>query len=254
MDELTISLADSGDKKGTLLLLNTVFKSQQASSKNRNEDLWTWKYEKNVFGKGKVVIIKKSGDIIAAGALWPWKFVCRGVVLKAYQPCDTVVHPNYQGIGLFSMLNDERLSVSNKDEIDIIFNFPNSNSLPGYLNKGWSYNGKILWRVKVFKPIKTAISKFSNDKVTSIEVPELYKIRMEDVENVANEPLNYTQFIRTQKSPDYINWRYIQHPSRQYGIVKFELRKRIKAAVVFSILSKAESREMFILIRKYPMY
>lgn len=42
------------------------------------------------------MVAEDEGKIVGVRALWAWKFVCGRKEIKIYQPCNTVVHPNYQ--------------------------------------------------------------------------------------------------------------------------------------------------------------
>jgi GNAT superfamily N-acetyltransferase len=66
-------------------------------------------------------------------------FICIGdkIVLSA-QSADTMTHPQYRNKGLFVELASLTFQLCRKEGIQLIFGFPNQNSLHGFINKlGW---------------------------------------------------------------------------------------------------------------------
>lgn len=54
------------------------------------------------------------------------------------QRCDTIVNPTYRDKGLFKRMNNRAILEAKKLNILFFYNFPNSNSEPGYLKIGWN--------------------------------------------------------------------------------------------------------------------
>lgn len=88
------------------------------------------KYLENIYGPSLIVMGYDGEKCVSLRPMW------RNDVNgnKAFQPCDTAVLPEYRGKGLFKKATLISLEIL-KDSI--IYNFPNSNSLPGYLKMGW---------------------------------------------------------------------------------------------------------------------
>ena len=89
------------------------------------------KYIDNIYGKSLLIYAYDDNNCVGIRAFF------RNDLndMIAYQPCDTAIHPNYRGQGLFSRMNILALSLI--DKIAIIYNFPNDNSLSGYIKQGW---------------------------------------------------------------------------------------------------------------------
>ena len=60
---------------------------------------------------------------------------CGGEVILAAQSADTMTHPDYRNRGLFVELANLTYELCRAEGINIIFGFPNQNSLPGLVNK-----------------------------------------------------------------------------------------------------------------------
>jgi hypothetical protein len=104
------------------------------------------KYINNIFGSSILSITYINQRPIAARAFWRNDLSGK----KAFQPCDTAVLKQYRGRGIFTKMNQKILDFL-EDKISI-YNFPNDNSLPGYLKMGWEVSQKK--RYKIFNPFK----------------------------------------------------------------------------------------------------
>ncbi|NMA86920.1 MAG: GNAT family N-acetyltransferase [Tissierellia bacterium] len=115
------------EKEDFLYVFNTVF--------DLDYDLnwFDWKYVENPYGESYIVFAYENENIAAIRAFW------RNDIDNnlSYQPCDTAVLKKYRGMGIFSKMTKLALD---KVEDAFIYNFPNENSLPGYLKIGWEIN------------------------------------------------------------------------------------------------------------------
>lgn len=159
----------------------------------------------------------------------------------AYQPADTVVDPNYQGKGLFNRMTKKALEVAEEKKGAFIFNFPNQNSLPGYLNLGWNYVSKLNWYVKIKNP-RYFLNQ--NKKAENLSNLKNYKIIEEKIKDIKFKD-NFDGYIKAIKSFDFVKWRYLEHPFFDYGMVSYESSRK-KVWSVFSINNVGNYREMFV--------
>jgi GNAT superfamily N-acetyltransferase len=61
-----------------------------------------------------------------------------GKTILAAQSADTMTHPEYRNMGLFTALANLTYALCKQEGIRLVFGFPNQNSLPGFVNKlGW---------------------------------------------------------------------------------------------------------------------
>lgn len=131
-------------------LQNTVF-SKNKYDRNR----FLKKYTDNVYGPSVIVVAYDNGVGVGARS-----FLRNDIGEKlAYQPCDTCVLESHRRKGLFSMMTLKALNSVPKESL--IYNFPNKNSLPGYLKLGW--------KISYFKKFKILISGKSLKEVEKID-------------------------------------------------------------------------------------
>lgn len=245
MSHLHIREATSEDKFEILNLLNDVFNNVQRSEFKRGESFWRWKFEDNVFGKSILTVAVLDNKIVGFNNLWSWKFRYRGQVFTAFQPCDSVVDKRFQKFGIFSKMRLDGLQRALDIKNDLIFNFPNKNSLPVYLNLGWNNLGSPNWRVCIINPVNLIISKLIKGKSRPVPMPEKYKLDIELLYRLSDNNLLFDKFISNNHVTGYFEWRYKDHPSLDYGVVCWgEGHKSI--AAIFNLKDNGKSREMVV--------
>ena len=204
------------DKNQILDLLNRNFEKQQHLNIIRDNEWWEWKYEKNIFGKPIIYVAESSKKIIAVRPLWPWRLNIRGNELDCFQPLDSVVDVEFRGKGLFSKMTRKAIN-ENIDDIDIVFNFPNRQSIGANLNLGWSLVGKLQWYIKINKPIGTLslYRHYGSFKSVKLDTEDL--ITFDKVNNLA-EYINFDGKLKTKRDNAFLSWRYLEHPKINYGM------------------------------------
>lgn len=232
------------DKEQILDLLNYIFSKQEYFANSRTLEWWNWKYERNVFGKSIIMIAEDKDRVVGARIFWAWEFVCRGQILKAYQPVDTVVHPDYQGQGLFTKLTVKALNQATEIGADLLFNFPNENSLPGNLKLGWNYVAKLPWLVRPLKPIHLLKTLKNKEKATPVELDEKYRITPEMCDELL-ERESFDGLLRTKQSKEFLWWRYGENLFFKYGALQVREGRR-KLSAIFEVNQKGTRREMII--------
>jgi len=241
-----IRLANEIDKNDVLTLLNSVFDEQQRSDLKRDDAFWNWKYKNNPFGKSTLTIVEYNKQVVGASNLWPWEFTCRGETLQALQPCDSAIHSDYRGRGLFTKTRIESVRIAREQGIDFLFSFPNQNSLNAYLNLGWSFMGRMNWHVKILQPINILQGKLSDSKSEVLPIPDHLSIDINTLEYISNRSQSFDSSIRIKRKEGFYNWRYIDHPTRNYGMVTWGGGSKPAIAAIFTLNQKGINTEMVI--------
>ena len=244
MKNIVVREAKTNDKVSILSLLNEVFGDQQESEFVRDESYWNWKFEKNVFGRPIVSVAECEGKIVAVSNLWPWSFNARNTTINALQACDSAVHKDYRGYGLFKKTRLHGVHQSQKLNYDFIFNFPNKQSFPFYKKYGWHYFGLIPWKIKIIKPANVFRDKWGESKSSFFDIPLQYKLDTEEIDRLY-EPITYDSFIKTCYVKGYSEWRYKNKPGRNYGMVSYADGSK-QTIAIFTINQKKYSRELII--------
>ena len=216
IDNIIIREYKESDKNQVLELLNRNFEKQQHLKVNRNENWWKWKYEDNIFGKPIIYVATHNEKIIGVRPFWPWKLNIRMKEFNCFQPIDSVVDNEYRGLGIFTRMTKKAI-LENEDKIDLIFNFPNNQSLRGYLNIGWSYIGKLEWYVKINRPIETLSLLKNYTNFNSLKLNEINSITASKISNIKYKG-NINGKLKTSRSKSFLTWRYLNHPVLNYGM------------------------------------
>lgn len=136
--QYTIRPFRSGDRDAFLSLYETVFGHE------RSEDWFRWKFQANPYADHvPIVVVERAGEIVGCRSFFAQNVRYNGDVWDAFQPCDTMVHPDHRRQGLFSRMNELALERYADREPALCFNFPNESSKPGNLKHGWREVGTI---------------------------------------------------------------------------------------------------------------
>lgn len=216
-----VELASDVDMDKVLELLQKSFLSvQRAETVKRDIRFWNWKYRSSPFGPAFIQVIRHDGDIVATGCLLPMNLLVKGRPLSAFQTCDIAVHPDFRRRGFLKKVLDARKLLALEKGGDLLFSFPNANSLPGYIKSGWEYVGRVPWLVQVTKPMAVVRDRLYPGKSQAMAVPTKYQLRESMMADVPAHSAGVQDSISLERPPDYWRWRFSEHPNRQYGLVR----------------------------------
>jgi len=225
--DLLIKKIDFNDRDQSDEILDLLKRCFPATESQFTRDWWDWKYRENCASHPLGWGLYDGGSLVSARLLWPMKYNSAGNVMTAYQLVDTVTAPSHQGKGLFTKL----LKVAKEEVRDLgsfMFNFPNSNSVHGYLKNGWK---RVAENTIVFGVPFFSLSFKKDGGVTVEQITP-------DTSIVAKGTEATDGFVADES---YIRWRYGKHPFKKYfiaqnqhGFIVFRivLRKGIRAVMV----------------------
>ncbi len=175
----------------------------------KSEELWKWKHLDNPFGKSPVLLAEEDGKIIGIRAFLNWEFAQNNELIKACRAVDTAIHPDFQGKGLFTKLSLNLIDQIKDDGSQLIYNTPNTQSLPGYLKMGWEKWGKL--------PLKMKFNVGGSRSKTNVLSSDWSTVQnlIEEIESQKNSGST----IQTHLKPRYLNWRYANCPLFPYQFI-----------------------------------
>ncbi len=181
----------------------------------RTPELWSWKHTDNPFGRSIVLIATYSGRIAGVRAMARWQLeTAAGETLQCVRPVDTATHPDFARRGVFRELTMSAIEIARASGIDLIFNTPNKRSAPGYLKMGWKPVGSI--GVLVRPIVGTAVRL---DPETAPSMRDLGPTIAQVPFSLGNLPVREPLGLRTPRTDGYLQWRFLSHPTAQYGWV-----------------------------------
>lgn len=110
-----------------------------------NEELFRWKHLENPAGPSPMwVALADDGSLAGFRAFLRWRFVTPGgSVVDAVRAVDTATHPDFLRRGIFTALTMRAVDELSAEGVGFVFNTPNDQSRPGYLQMGWVEVGRV---------------------------------------------------------------------------------------------------------------
>lgn len=215
---LIIKEYKSGDEIEIIKLFKEVFNKEMTLS------YWKWRY-----GKSKEKYISLMWDnekLVGHYALFPIEVYIGNELIKTGFSMTTMTSEHYKNLGIFKTLANKLYSYS---KLNLIWGFPNNNSLHGftkYLN--WNHIFDIDMLVIDLKNINCGIKVSENilsvNKCTS------------DVNELLKKVVLYCNYtIITNRSYEYLNWRYVYNPIHKYYILEYRENNILKGYCIYKM-------------------
>ncbi|UPV75990.1 GNAT family N-acetyltransferase [Halorussus limi] len=135
-DRYTVRPFEPADERAFRSLFEAVL-GEPAS-----EEWFEWKYRANPYvDHVPIFLAETDGEVVGARAFFSLELRADGSEYVAFQPCDTMVHPDHRRRGLFTRMTEAAID-RYADDVDCFFNFPNEYSLAGNLKLGWEVVGE----------------------------------------------------------------------------------------------------------------
>jgi hypothetical protein len=217
----------------------------------RQPSFWQWKHVTNYFGPSFArVASDDDGELIGMRAFMQWQLKSDDQVIRAVRAVDTATHPDCRRMGIFSNLTKRVIDDVTADGVDLVFNTPNNDVLPGYLKLGWQHITIVHPMVKVLnysaftlgmlrnklgRPTgpKHDASAFFRDEPTPVTKLLEQQSSVQQLIHRNERTWQPSASIRTQRSGDYFRWRYAQHPTIPYWAAYLEQNGELEACAIF---------------------
>jgi len=201
------------DQEKVESLLNSMAVAHNMQRKNK--EWFLWKFRDNPFGEAILACAEEDGQIVGCVAYGIQNFYYENSIIKGVLSFETFVHPKYQGRGIFSKL----LKIGEREVLDrgvkLMLNFPNSNSLKGFLNKDWKKLDVAEYWIKG-KSFLTIPFNFSDLRKKFIPVNSNL--------DLLKFPINFEQQQQNNLysviSNAYLKWRFYSFPNGAYFYIK----------------------------------
>lgn len=125
---------EDGDRDAFLALHDRVFDD------GGDEAWFDWKFVSDPYTDHvPIVVAEHEGDLVGAKATMPFELAAgrEADPVVALQPCDTMVHSDHRGRGLYSRMTELMKAHYADRGPALFFNFPNRATLSGSLKHGW---------------------------------------------------------------------------------------------------------------------
>ena len=262
MDGNLIELDDIDVRRATVADLPAILELARRSlgwnGDDDDEQFFRWKHFENPVGESPMWVAMAGDRVIGFRTFLRWQFARTDETrLLAVRAVDTATDPDFQGRGIFSRLTMHGISELRDEGVGIIFNTPNSKSLPGYLKMGWEVVGRPavsimpngFWSLWQLAGARTSASRNPIEMRVG-ERPEDVFSDTAAVDRLFTRVAGHTG-LSTVRSPEYLRWRYgfaplryrvvLHSSSPEDGLAVFHLRRRGRAieATVCDVMTPA---------------
>jgi len=218
-------------------------------------EFFDWQYKKNPEGDAVVVTVKdpdNNNAIIGVNAFLPMSFGYNQKIVRCFLSCNSIIDPDYRKKGIFTQLVSKIPEIFAKKEFSIIYGIPNLNSRKIFSQNHFLEISKLPLLVKPLNLSSYFDSQFSNilkpfdifwkPKVSpSPDIKFLENEITSEFDELMNKSLNRSTIIHF-RNKEFLQWRYIKHPTRDYKILTLRNNSKLSGYIV--------TREMEIFSKK----
>ncbi len=207
-----------------------------------NDDYLNWEYSSNPDGKAMVYLAGDGQKIMSQYIVLPRRYVLDQERSIGSISLNTVTHPGYRGKGYFTQLAELTYSECIAQQIGFTIGFPNKNSVKGFVGRlKFTLIGSLPLMLKVMNPIKAIYSFFFGRNIRYDDFNIDLKVSGVTELDLKTDLHAYTvfwnEFIKrnvftTDRSPEFIKWRYSQIPIRKYHLYKVVTNDKIVSVVI----------------------
>jgi len=178
----------------------------------KNAAFWSWKFERNPHGQAHVYVSDDGGRIAGCYILNPVLLRVGEVTIRGAQAVDAAVSPDYRGRGVFTSLVQTALKDATEQGIRLIFTFPNQGSFGGQVRVGFK---PYMILPTAYRPLFWPNRRRRFAGLTLGEMTN-FDARFEVLSRGSAHE------ISVQRDPDYLQWRYAEHPTQTYETLTCE--------------------------------
>jgi hypothetical protein len=208
MESLKITDYKAGDERHILELFEKTF------GKPVSEKFWKWRFLDNPVNKVMIKLMWDEDLLVGHYAASPVNLICEGNEILTALSMTTMTHPDYAGKGIFSQLAEElyRTEFENT-ELTAVWGYPNNNSHYAFLkNLQWS-------NLEAVPTFSLNVQKIQ--KITSARIKQVESFTEKQV--LASKQVSEGYSVKLDKSLEYLEWRYSNHPENNYQLFECEI-------------------------------
>ena len=213
------------DKEQILALTQKIFGDVELSKPT----FFDWQYLDNPDGEAIVITAKddeKNNCIIGIESILPMNLMINQKIVKASLSCNSYIDPNYRKKGIFSKLISFAKNESTINDISCIYGVANDNSFNLFRKKN---SHEISDLPILFRPMR--LSNYFSFPISNFLhlFDNIWKIKKNYNSNIVQfndyfdesfevlcKKVNERIPIIKHRTKEYLNWRYKDHPTREY--------------------------------------
>jgi GNAT superfamily N-acetyltransferase len=241
------------DMEGILSLRGVAFGEEEKDKLNPR--FWRWEFIDGPAGKAFIYIVEDQNEIIGHFADIPRRFSVQGEAVLGTLSLDLMVHPDYWRKGIFEAMGRYGAEKVKQENGVFLTAFPiRLETILGLKKIGWKELAKlpvlvypirfrgILNRYVHFPPLGLLLG-----GIVRFFYFLLYGLKMRkekggiEIDQVGSLDELFDDFWQKAsvlhpvigiRNRDYLNWRYLQHPTRNYVIYRAKKRGEMRGYIV----------------------
>lgn len=221
-----------GDEHAIVRLFNFVF------NRNITVEQWGWAYKENPERRLDIILAFKGEQLVGQSASTPLLFSFKKNPVKVTRVQNVMVHPDYQGKGIFTETLKRLTDYIYANKLDLVVTFPNNNSLPSFIRKlDYTHLADIF--------------------TFSLPVSALHPVEASDLSQNIDETINFTEYDRelifscidqyeifNARRLDYLKWRFNGISGKKYYLLRAYQNNRQIALLVFKYYPDTQSVDL----------
>ena len=220
---------ESGDENAIIELFNLVFR------KDLKIGQWNWAYNENPIKRMDIILALSDRKLVGHSASTPLEFHCQGNCVQATRVQNVMVHPDYQGRGIFTETLKRLTEHFYSHNLDLVVTFPNNNSLPTFIKKlDYSHIDDIY-------TYHLPSSLMQNAGSRSLDVCIDQKIKFNDMDDTLIRSCLDCYEIYNRRAAEYLHWRFNERSNKKYFLLRAFEKNHEAALVIFKYYPEMRS-------------
>lgn len=181
-------------------------------NKEWDEEYWNWFFYKNPH-ETITVLLWDNEKLIGGNCGQKKDIIVNGQKLNGIIITNTMVHSNYRRQGIFAYLSQNLYNKLSELGFHLLYGFPNEYydcKLYKKKNISWDFCAKKMMLIKDIR--KKNHLKKNNNMSSKYTISKIEKFP----EIINNIKSNENTDIFLEKTSEYLNWRYVEHPLKKY--------------------------------------
>ncbi len=212
-----------------------------------NPSYFDWQYRNNPNGKAVILLARDdlTNQLIGTNTIIPLKLLIDGEIINSSLGCNVQIHPDFQKKNFFSKLLLSMPKFGLEKKIESVFAIPNDNSFKAFINTGSVEITNLPLLIKPIKfsqyfqfPIKQILKPFDilwKKNSHSEKNIEEFHDNFDDSFEILTQKTNKRISIINNRTKEFFNWRYKNHPTRKYKIFIHKENNNLKGYIITCI-------------------
>ncbi|WP_277679955.1 GNAT family N-acetyltransferase [Gracilibacillus dipsosauri] len=241
---MTIRMYTQGDEIQIQQLYTKVF------HKERSNEMWKWKFLNHPTNVNPFILVfEEEGKILGHISLWVANAYINGEQSYIGLRIDTMVDPDARGKGIYRKLNESLLEEAKEHGIMFLYGFPAEKAKEILLATTNGIHVTDVTRYMMVvnpQPLGEAILPFlklfrfmtgvMKRKIKPVKLPHGFQIEKvthcnKQFDQLASDLKSFRP-IMLKRDAAYLNWRYFEHPEKEYEILVLKKDGALKGYIV----------------------